>query len=163
MSNNLIVHPLKPIINEDSEILFLGSFPSVKSREMNFYYMHKNNRFWNVLSVVYNIDLKSFNNQEKEEFLINHHLAIYDMVESCILEGSLDANMQIMKYSDIDNLIKNTKIKKIILLGKLAYQLFSQNYPHLLHMAYYLPSTSSLNAKYKLDDLVICLNNILKN
>lgn len=52
----MTVHPFEPFYNEDSEILILGSFPSVRSREAGFYYAHKNNRFWSVLAYVYGSD-----------------------------------------------------------------------------------------------------------
>ena len=47
-----VVHPFEPVYDQDSKILILGSFPSVKSREQKFFYGHPRNRFWKVLAGV---------------------------------------------------------------------------------------------------------------
>ena len=48
-----IVHPIEPFYRPDSRILILGSFPSVKTREMGFFYGHPQNRFWRVAAAVF--------------------------------------------------------------------------------------------------------------
>ena len=48
----MIEHPFGPLYTERSRVLILGSFPSVKSREQNFFYGHPQNRFWKVLAAV---------------------------------------------------------------------------------------------------------------
>ena len=47
-----LTHTFEPVYNADSEILILGTFPSVKSRQQHFYYGHPQNRFWKVLAAV---------------------------------------------------------------------------------------------------------------
>ena len=68
-----IIHPFKPIIDENSEILILGSFPSVISRENDFYYGNKRNRFWALLSKIYNRDFSLMTNIEKRNTLLKLH------------------------------------------------------------------------------------------
>ena len=140
----IIVHPFKPIINEESEILVLGSFPSVVSRSNNFYYGNKKNRFWRLLDLIYGTNLDLLSNMEKK---------IYDVVYSCSIVGSSDSSIEDVIYSDINSLIKNTKIKKIYCNGKTAYNLFITGNPNLKAMAVYLPSTSPANAAFSIDKL----------
>ena len=47
------LHTIAPVYDENSRILILGSFPSVKSREAAFFYGHPQNRFWRVLAALF--------------------------------------------------------------------------------------------------------------
>lgn len=149
----IIVHPFKPIINEESEILVLGSFPSVVSRSNDFYYGNKKNRFWRLLDLIYGTNLDLLSNMEKKNKLLELHIAIYDVVYSCSIVGSSDSLIEDVIYSDINSLIRNTKIKKIYCNGKTAYNLFIKGNPNLKAMAVYLPSTSPANAAFSIDKL----------
>ena len=157
-----VIHPLEVLKDKDSKILILGSFPSVKSREMNFFYMNKTNRFYKVLSSLLDIDLFSISIEEKKRILLKNHIALYDVVKRCRIHGSSDSSLQILDYSDIYEILMNTKINKIYLNGSLAYSLFIKKYPELLNVSYKLPSTSSANAKMKLEDLVSSWSIILE-
>ena len=148
-------HGFPPIIDKDSQILILGSFPSVKSREEDFYYMHKRNRFWKILSEVF--DDKQFLSEsieEKKKALKIHGIALYDAIESCDIVGSKDASITNVKPADIKTLIKNTGVQRIVLNGQKAAHFFKKNNPGLVDMSITLPSTSPANAAYRLYDLV---------
>ena len=82
-----VKHTFKPIYNKESKILILGSIPSVKSRENNFYYGHPKNRFWNLIAKIYNVKIP-ITIHEKEALILNNNLAIYDVIKSCDIEGS---------------------------------------------------------------------------
>ena len=150
----IVKHTLEMVHDKDSEILILGSFPSVKSREYNFYYMHPQNRFWKMLEGVYLDNFTSSSIETKKMLLKKHHLSLYDVVEECTITGSSDASLKVVKYSDIDYFINSSKINKIILNGKLSYNHFIKKYPHYKDIAYYLPSTSPANARTSLDELI---------
>lgn len=60
-------HEFPPVYDENSEILILGSFPSVKSREMQFFYGHPQNRFWKVLAQVLNETVPQTIPEKKED------------------------------------------------------------------------------------------------
>ena len=110
---------LPPIYNADSEVLILGSFPSKKSRELKSYYSNKSNDFWNIICEYYNEPLPT-NNSEKEAILLKHHIAVWDMIESCEIVGSSDKKIKVPEYHkaiEIKDLLKKTKIKKIIING----------------------------------------------
>ena len=146
-------HKFGPVFNKDSEYLFLGSFPSVKSREKNFYYMHPKNRFYPLLKEVFDDDFTNLDIEVKKELLLKHHIALFDVIQSCEIVGSSDSSIKNIKVNDIKKIIDNTKINKIILNGKLAYNLFIKHFPDLVNIAYYLPSTSAANAACSLEKL----------
>ena len=148
-------HTFGPVYNKNSKILILGSFPSVKSRELNFYYGHPQNRFWKLMSKIYNeeigdeIDLK-------KQFLLKNNIALWDTLKSCEIKGSSDASITNVEINNIEELIKKSNISKIIFNGKAAYNLFFKNadmnkYSNLEIRI--LPSTSPANAAYSLDKL----------
>lgn len=87
-----VIHPLKPIYDEESRVLILGSFPSIISRKERFYYANKTNRFWNVLKEIFEEEIK-----DREMFCHKHHIALWDVIESCTIEGSSDASITNIK------------------------------------------------------------------
>ena len=110
---------LPPIYNADSEVLILGSFPSEESRKSGSYYSNKDNSFWIIICEYYNEPLPT-NNSEKEAILLKHHIAVWDMIESCEIVGSSDKNIKDAEYhkvSEIQALLNQSKIKKIIING----------------------------------------------
>jgi hypoxanthine-DNA glycosylase len=134
--------------------LILGSFPSVKSREENFYYANPQNRFWKVLSSVFDDDFTSLTPVEKKEKLLKHHIAIYDVITSCDIIGSLDSSIKNPTYLDIDKILQYAKIEKIFLNGNKSYELFTKKFPKYSNIAVKLPSTSPANAKSSLESLI---------
>ncbi len=143
-----VYHELKPIYNKDSEILILGSIPSVKSREEKFYYAHKQNRFWPLMESLFQVTLKT--KEEKIEFLLTHHIALWDVVASCEIENSRDDSIHNVKCNDILNLMKQTKIHKIFTTGKKATDLYQKYiYPQTKIPSIYLPSPSPANCRMK--------------
>ena len=104
-----------PFFDEDSEILILGSFPSVISRETNFYYGNKQNRFWKILSEAFGEPAPETIG-EKQVLLKNHKIALWDVVAECEITGSLDSTIKNYKVADLQKVLDNAKIKKIILI-----------------------------------------------
>ena len=149
-----LVHTFAPLYNENTEILILGSFPSVKSRENDFYYMNPQNRFYKVLSILLEEDIYNCSIEKKKEILLRNRIGIYDVVQSCTISGSSDASINNVIVNDVDSIVINTKIKKICLNGTLAYNLFIKYFSQYKSIAIKLPSTSPANAKYNLDDLI---------
>lgn len=142
-------HELDPVCYSDSEILILGSMPSVKSREVGFYYMHPQNRFWNVLS-----DLFGEKIVDKKRFLKCHHIALWDVLASCDIDGSSDYSIKNPVVNDIKSLIKGTRINTIFVTGKKALELYNKYcFDDVLIKAIYLPSTSPANRQIKYVDL----------
>lgn len=149
-----VIHEIPPFVEEDSTILILGSIPSVKSREAGFYYMHPQNRFWHVLTEVFQ-DAYPESLEDKKAFLKKHKIALYDVLDSCEIEGSQDSTIQNEIPTSLLPILKKSSIARIYTTGKTAYSLY-QKYeePYLGWKAVSLPSTSSLNASMKMDDLM---------
>ena len=96
-------HNIKPVYNKESKVLILGSFPSVKSREAEFFYHHPQNRFWKIFENLYDVRLDSIEN--KKLFLLEHNIAIWDVIESCEIQGSSDSSIKKVKTNNILELI----------------------------------------------------------
>lgn len=153
---NIIKHPFPPIVDQDSRILILGSFPSVISRKQSFYYANKNNRFWKVMSNLFQEEI-----QNKEVFCHFHHIALWDVISSCSIQGSSDSTIKNVIPNDIENLVQGTKIHTIFTTGKTAGRLYDK-YIHLDMEHNNLPSTSSANAAKSLEDLICAYRIIVK-
>ena len=146
-------HLLKPIYNEKSIILILGSFPSEISRKNNFYYANPSNRFWTVLEKLFNVELNT--NEEKIYFLLNNKIALWDVISSCEIYKSSDSSIKNIIPNDVNYLINNSQIKYIFVNGKKAFDLYHKYLlPKTKIEAIYLPSTSSANAVYTLNKLI---------
>ena len=149
----MIIHPFKPVIFKESRVLILGSFPSVKSREVDFYYGNKNNRFFKILEVIFDEKIGE-SKEAKIDFLRRHKIALFDVVKSCEIVGSSDSSLSVKEVNDIGKLIENTDIEKILLNGKKAFEIF-QKYIKIDKVKYfYIPSSSPANASFSLDKLV---------
>lgn len=154
MTPRHIKHPFPAVIDGNSKILILGSVPSIKSVEGNFYYMHPQNRFWRVLSSLFNEDVYSMSVEERKAFLHSHSIALYDSVEECDIEGSSDSKISNVIPADIQTLVNSSKISHIFCNGKASYSVFLKYHPTLAPIASQLPSTSPANAVFTLDRLV---------
>lgn len=146
-------HTFEPIYDNQSRILILGSFPSVKSREGGFYYHHPRNRFWEVISNIFSEELPLTVN-EKRELLLRNHIALWDVINRCDIEGSSDTSIKNVVPADINSLLKKTNIKKIYANGNKAYELY-QKYCFMATNKdiIKLPSTSPANAAWTLERL----------
>ncbi len=151
-----LVHPLAPVYDRSSRILILGSFPSVQSRRMNFYYAHPQNRFWKVLSVLFNEDIS-----DRKQFCLDHHIALWDVIESCTITGSSDASIRDVKVNDIGRLLETTAVRTVFTTGSAADRLY-RKYINVSCPQIALPSTSAANAAMRLDDLVKAYGIILE-
>lgn len=149
----MIIHPIPPVFDESSEVLILGSFPSVKSRQAAFFYGHPQNRFWKVLAAVFGEEAPQTVPQKKE-FLLRHRVALWDVIGSCKIEGSSDASIRDVTVNDLNVILAKADIRQIYVNGKTAYRYY-QKYTQPLtgRAAVCLPSTSPANASWSLDKL----------
>ena len=120
-------HNISPVYNKKSKILILGSFPSVKSREQQFFYGHPQNRFWKVISTITNEKLPT-TIEEKKELLLHNNIAVWDVIKSCDIVGSSDSSIENVEINDLSIVLDNANIKKIFANGDKAYSLFKKYY-----------------------------------
>ena len=146
-------HTIGSLYDKNSKILILGSFPSVASREQGFFYGHKQNRFWKVLSAVISEPTPQ-TIDEKREFLLRNKIALWDVIASCEITGSSDSSIKNVIPNDISEILKSTDIKAIFTNGKAAFNLYNKYIlPKMDISPIYLPSTSPANASFSLERL----------
>lgn len=148
-----LTHTFEPIYNKDSKILILGSFPSVKSRENNFYYGHPQNRYWKVLARILDVKIPETVN-EKRSMLLYNNIAIWDVIHSCSIIGSSDTSIKDVVVNDFSEILNNSKVRNIYVNGGKAYELYHKYAEKTTGIkAIKLPSTSPANATWNLDRL----------
>ena len=150
----MTVHPFEPLYNENSKTLILGSFPSVKSREQMFFYGHPQNRFWKVISSVFGCYTPE-SIEEKRAFLLEHGIALWDVIASCEITGSSDSSIKNVTANDISPILKSADIRQIYVNGKTAEKYFNKYISKTIGRdAICLPSTSPANAAWSTERLV---------
>lgn len=149
-----IHHPFPPLYDAQSEILILGSFPSVKSREQEFFYGHPQNRFWRVTAAVCGDEIP-VTVAEKRAFLLRHHIALWDVIASCEITGSSDSSIRNVVPNDLTPILAAADIRQIYVNGGTAAKYYDRCQKPVLHRdAIRLPSTSPANAAWSLDRLI---------
>ena len=147
-------HTFPPVFNDKSEILILGSFPSVKSREEGFFYGHPQNRFWKVTAAVFQSPVPD-GIAAKKAFLLQHRIALWDVIASCEIKGSSDSSIKNVVPNDIGRILCQAAIREIYVNGKTAEKLYHQYIRNTVgRPAVYLPSTSPANAAWSLERLI---------
>lgn len=149
-----VVHTFGPVVNQQSRILILGSVPSVKSRETQFYYGHPQNRFWRVLAALFEEETPR-TIEEKKSFLLSHGIALWDVIESCDIAGSSDSSIRNVTANDMTVILRQASIEAIYTNGGKAQQLYQrfcrkEGVPNAVQ----LPSTSPANAAWSIERLV---------
>lgn len=156
-------HEFPPFVHPDSRVLILGSFPSIKSREAQFFYGHPQNRYWRVLASIYH-EAEPKTLEEKAALLTAHHIACYDVIESCSIEGSSDASIRNVKPADLTPIIHDSAIQMVILNGKTAakyFERYQQKWAGGDLKIAVAPSTSPANAAVSFDQLVAAWSKLL--
>ena len=145
-----LTHTFDPVYNADSQILILGTFPSVKSRQQHFYYGHPQNRFWKVLAAVTGEQLP-VSIEEKKDLLFRNHIAVWDVIHSCSIEGSSDSSITDVVPNDFTELFARTHLLAVTANGTKAYELYQKYvYPVTKREIIKMPSTSPANAAWNL-------------
>jgi len=154
MSDTIVQHPFDPIVFNDTKILILGSFPSIKSFENNFYYAHPRNQFWKILEKITGYPV---NNRDQKIWLLKEAcLGVWDMVSSCQRDNSLDASLEDEVVNDIPALLEAyPSIEKIAFTGKKAQALFETHFSYLETERVYLPSPSPAYAAMTLEEKAV--------
>ena len=151
----MITHPIKPVFDENSRILILGSFPSVKSREAAFFYGHPQNRFWRVISAVLEAD-EPQTIEEKRSLLLKKRIAVWDVIASCDITGSSDSSIRNVKPNDIGKILDSADVKAIFTNGKTAGKYYDKYIKNTIGRdSIPLPSTSPANAGFSLERLAL--------
>lgn len=156
MTNELthVDHPLEPIFDKRSRVLVLGTMPSPVSRAAGFYYAHPRNRFWQVLAALFDEPVAATNERRRDQ-LLRHHIALWDVLASCDIEGASDASITNAHPNDLKRIIDAAPIEAVFCTGAKSAELYARHCRDRTGIdAVKLPSTSPANAAATLDDLV---------
>ena len=153
MEYQSLKHTFDPVFDAESKILILGSFPSVKSRENNFFYGHPQNRFWKVMANVLEREVPT-TIEEKRKMLLENHVAVWDVIASCSIVGSSDTSIKDVVVNDFSRILENSKVERVYVNGGKAYELYHKYAEKVTGIkAVKLPSTSPANAAWSLEKL----------
>ena len=148
------IHNIPPVFDENSRILILGSFPSVKSREAEFFYGHPQNRFWKVTAAVFECETPQTVG-EKRAFLLKNRIAVWDVIARCDIENSADSTIKNAEPNDLGIILGKADIKAVFVNGRTAEKYYKKYiFPLTGREAVCLPSTSPANAAKSLDSLI---------
>ncbi|MBR6472375.1 MAG: DNA-deoxyinosine glycosylase [Firmicutes bacterium] len=149
-----LTHPFGPLFDSESRVLILGSFPSVKSREQNFFYGHPQNRFWKVIASVMDRPVPK-DIPEKRILILENHLALWDSIESCEIVGSSDSSIRNARANDLRVILENSRVEQIFCNGRKSFELYNKYIQSTVGRdAICLPSTSPANAQWSLERLI---------
>ena len=151
----------EPVYNSNSRILILGSFPSVKSREIAFYYGNKQNRFWKTVCGYFGEDVPE-TVEGKKDFLLRRQIALWDMVTACEINGSADASIKNVETADLERIFQSANLERIFLNGTLSYDLFVSKYKDAGIVYQKLPSTSPANPRFSVEVWRNALNDVYR-
>lgn len=148
---NSFTHPFNPIVNHNTRILFLGSFPSIASFEQAFYYAHPRNAFWPIIESIFGVTLES--NEAKRAFCLERGIGLWDMIGSCERSNSSDTNLKNCIPNDFEKLLREyPNIRALGFTGKKSYDLFQKYFKDLTVERVLLPSTSPAHAAMKKEE-----------
>ena len=150
----MIVHPIPPLYDKNSRVLILGSFPSVKSREAQFFYGHPQNRFWKVIAAVFDEEVPN-TVPEKKALLKRNKIALWDVIHSCDITGSSDSSIKNVTPNDLKTILDNSNVETIYVNGKTAEKYYKKYTEKIIERsAICLPSTSPANAAWNMEKLI---------
>lgn len=156
-------HGIAPVYDQSSKILILGSFPSVRSREVGFFYGHPQNRFWRTLAAVLGGEIPQ-TIEEKKQFLLSHSIALWDVVASCEITGSSDSSIRDVRVNDVETILSEAPIRQIFTNGATAHRLYRRFLQKRIgREAICLPSTSPANAAWSAERLAAAWSVILRD
>ena len=156
-----IIHSIEPVFDAESRVLILGTMPSPKSREVQFYYGHPQNRFWRVLAAVLGEEVPQ-SVPEKKAMLLRHRIALWDVLAECEITGASDSSIRNPVANDLSVILDHAPVQAVFTTGATAWKLYTRlQKPHTGIEAVRLPSTSPANCAVKMEALTEAYEAIL--
>ncbi len=158
----LVNHSIEPVFDSESRVLILGTMPSPQSRATGFYYGHPQNRFWKLLAELFGEQIPK-DKEEKTEFLLRHHIALWDVLAQCEISGAQDATIKAPLANDLSVILENAPIRAIFCTGKTAAKWYDKLiYPKTGIPCIPLPSSSPANCAVSMDRMLQAYHRILQ-
>ena len=113
-----VSHEFEPVFDKNSRVLVLGTFPSVKSRENQFYYGHPQNRFWKIIARLTESEVPE-TIADKKKILLDHGIAVWDVIASCEIRGSSDSSIRNVVPADLSRILTTAASNRSMPMGEL--------------------------------------------
>lgn len=142
-----MIQSFLPLIPEKPTILILGTMPGIVSLQQQQYYGHPRNHFWKIIASLFNSEIVPQDYEERKSMLLENKIALWDVLQFCDREGSLDVAIKNPIPNPILELLsQKPSITKIIFNGKESHKLFVKYFGVLDKISYLVvPSTSPAN------------------
>jgi hypoxanthine-DNA glycosylase len=142
------VNGLPPILEHDTRVLILGSFPSAASLAARQYYAHPQNQFWRLLSGVLDEDVARLPYARRLLRLKAHGIGLWDAIAACEREGSLDTAIRRARANDFAKLRRRCPhLMRVCFNGKTSGK-FAAHFATAGFDTLVLPSSSAANARW---------------
>ena len=143
-----ILQSFPPLADSQTKILVIRTMPGVASLEAAQYYAHPRNAFWKIIAQVFNNGAEFQSYQEKTNCALAHGIGLWDNLQNCVREGSLDSNIKNAVPNDFETLLQKYNITKLLFNGQKSFEFFKRYHEKLLETTAYeiMPSTSPANA-----------------
>ena len=143
-----VFHTLEPVFDTHSRVLILGTMPSPKSREAQFYYAHPQNRFWPTIAKLFSEPTPQ-TGDERRTFALRRGIAMWDVLQSCEIEGASDASIRHAVPNKLSIVLDSAPIRAVFTTGRRAYELYNRLCLHKMTeiSCICLPSTSPANRR----------------
>ena len=166
MKQELQIHNIPPLYDAESKILMLGSFPSPKSREAQFFYGHPQNRYWKVLPSILGEEVPGPGPEfipVKADMMHRHHIAMWDVIGSCTITGASDTSIRDVVPNDLTAILETAEIRAIFTNGAKSTDLYRKYiFPVTGIPSIKLPSSSPANAQFSLERLTAAWQELLE-
>ena len=143
-----MIYSFQPIADRKSRILVLGTMPSPASLAAGMYYSHPQNKFWRIMGDLFH-EFPGNTPSEKTEFLLQHRIALWDTLQCCDREGSLDSNIKNLIPNNIRRMKSSCpELAAVFLNGTAAYRYYVKFHSSEIGLPFFrLPSTSPANCR----------------
>jgi len=137
----------QPIATKTSSILILGTMPGEKSLELQQYYGNRGNHFWKIMFAMLNEPFTT-DYSERVALIKKHDIALWDVLQFCEREGSLDSKIKNEAANDFEAFYKvYPNIKHVFFSSKNAAAYYDKYVGRREGLLYdVLPSPSGANA-----------------
>lgn len=159
MTNRICSFP--PVARPDARILILGSMPGQASLDANQYYAHPRNLFWRIMGELTGAG-PDIPYDKRIDILGSKQIALWDVLQSCVREGSLDTAIQEEIVNDFPGFLKSHRhITHIFFNGQKAFQTYQKCGFEFDMILTALPSTSPAHATLSFSDKLQAWSKIL--
>jgi len=92
---------LPPVLDAETRVLILGSFPGVASLAARQYYAHPRNHFWPLMGALLDLPLVKLPYARRLSLLRAKRIGVWDSIVRCARAGSADAAIRRAELAEV--------------------------------------------------------------